>query len=154
MKQNEIAPFLGEKVSRIGRRIRGINSLILRMDISKSSASLSFIADVLKLWKRIYMGKKIDGVIEAVRFKNGQISAVRAYERRGATFSDWLLLDRKTLLERLEKGQRFAIGSRKELLAGTFKIEKPVMLVKSNQGEFIATRETAERDELEDTPFF
>ena len=28
------------------------------------------------------MTKKVDGVIEAVRYKNGQIVIVRAYERR------------------------------------------------------------------------
>jgi len=50
------------------------------------------------------MTKKVDGVIEAVRYKNGQIVIVRAYERRGATFSDHVLLERKTLLERLQKG--------------------------------------------------
>ncbi len=34
------------------------------------------------------MAKKFDGVIEAVRYKNGQIAVVRAFERRGTTFSD------------------------------------------------------------------
>jgi predicted AAA+ superfamily ATPase len=100
------------------------------------------------------MKKKIDGVIEAVRYKNGQITAVRVYERRGATFSDWLLLDRKTLLERLEKGQKFVIGSRKDLLASTFDVKRPVLLVKSNGNEFIATREHTDSDNLENTPFF
>jgi hypothetical protein len=100
------------------------------------------------------MNRKIDGVIEAVRYKNGQIAMVRAYERRGATFSDWLLLDRKTLLERLRRGGQFVTGLRKNLLAGTFKVEKPVRLVEADGNEFIATRENVERDELEDTPLF
>ena len=34
------------------------------------------------------MAKKIDGIIEAARYKNGQITVVRAYERRGASFSE------------------------------------------------------------------
>ncbi len=100
------------------------------------------------------MNRKIDGVIEAVRYKNGQIAMVRAYERRGATFSDWLLLDRKTLLERLRQGRQFVTGSRQSLLASTFKIEKPVRLVITNGNEVIATRENADRDELEETPLF
>ena len=50
------------------------------------------------------MAKKFDGIIEAVRYKNGQIVTVRAYERRGATFSDRLLIERKDLLERLKTG--------------------------------------------------
>ncbi len=100
------------------------------------------------------MANKFDGVIEAVRYKNGQISMVRAFERRGAAFSDWVLLDRKSLLERLQKGRQFVTGSRKELLAGTFEIGKPVKLVKQDEREWIATRENAERDELEQVPHF
>lgn len=100
------------------------------------------------------MAKKIDGVIEAVRYKNGQIVVVRAYERRGATYSDWVLLDRKTLFERLQKGQQYVIGSREELRASTFKLGKPVKVVKQDEREFLTTRETTSRDELEETPFF
>lgn len=100
------------------------------------------------------MANKYDGVIEAVRYKNGQISMVRAFERRGAAFSDWVLLDRKSLLERLQKGRQFVTGSRKELLAGTFEVGKSVKLVKQDEREWIATRENAERDELEQVPHF
>lgn len=100
------------------------------------------------------MAKKIDGVIESVRYKNGQIAAVRAYERRGAAFSDRLLLDRKTLLERLQKGKQFVSGSREELKASTFKTEKPIMLVKADGHEYIATSESARKDELEGVALF
>ncbi|MCL4270525.1 MAG: hypothetical protein KJZ72_13315 [Anaerolineales bacterium] len=100
------------------------------------------------------MAKNFDGVIEAVRYKNGQISIVRAFERRGTIFSDHLVLDRKSLLERLQDGKVFVTGSREELLASTFNVSKPVMLVKSNDREFIATREGIDHDELENVPFF
>lgn len=100
------------------------------------------------------MAKNFDGVIEAVRYKNGQISIVRAFERRGTTFSDYLVLDRKSLLERLQGGKVFVTGSREELLASTFNVSKPVFLVKSNDREFIATREDIDHDELENVPFF
>ncbi|MDO8754757.1 MAG: hypothetical protein Q7J80_12740 [Anaerolineales bacterium] len=100
------------------------------------------------------MAKKIDGVIEAVRYKNGQIAWVRAYERRGATFSDCVLLDRKTLLGRLQKGDRYVTGSRQDLLASTFTIGKAVVLAKGNNHEFLSTRENTASDELEDVPFF
>ncbi|MBL8091397.1 MAG: hypothetical protein KF758_02340 [Anaerolineales bacterium] len=100
------------------------------------------------------MAKKIDGLIEAARFKNGQIQFVRAYERRGFTFSDWLLLDRKTLIERLKKGKKFVTGSRQEFLASTFNKQKPVILVQKDGHEYIATHENAQRDELENVPFF
>lgn len=100
------------------------------------------------------MAKKIDGVIEAARYKNGQIMVVRVYERRGATFSDRVLLDRKTLLERLKDGQKYVIGSREELRASTFKVGKPVLIVKQDDHELLSTRENATRDELEEVPFF
>jgi len=100
------------------------------------------------------MTKRIDGVIEAVRYKNGQIMMVRAYERRGTTFSDRVLLDRKTLLERLQKGQQFVTGSREELLASTFKVGRSVMVLKQDNRELLATHENATRDELEEVPVF
>jgi hypothetical protein len=100
------------------------------------------------------MSKKIDGVIEAVRYKNGQISMVRAYERRGATFSNHVLVDRKTLLERLQKGQQYVTGSREELHASTFTIGKSLMIVKQDDRELLATNDKATRDELEQVPAF
>ncbi|GAB1471425.1 hypothetical protein MASR2M66_23030 [Chloroflexota bacterium] len=100
------------------------------------------------------MAKKIDGVIEAVRYKNGQIVVVRAYERRGFTYSDQLVLDRKTLMERLQKGQRFVSGSRQEFMASTFTLSKPIRIVKAEEREVIATRENATKDELENVPLF
>jgi len=100
------------------------------------------------------MTKKIDGVIEAARYKNGQIVIVRAYERRGATFSDRVLLERKTLLERVQKGQQYITGSREELHASTFKLGKPVLIVKQDGRELLTTRENATHDELEEVPVF
>ncbi|RPJ28139.1 MAG: hypothetical protein EHM33_05515 [Chloroflexi bacterium] len=101
------------------------------------------------------MAKKFDGVIEAVRYKNGQITIVRAFERRGATFSDRVLLDRKEFLERLKKGQRYVIGKRTELLASTFEVqEKSVQVLEQNGGEIISTRPDADHDELEQAPVF
>jgi len=81
--------------------------------------------------------------------------AVRAFERRGATFSDRVLIDRKELLERLNNGQKYVIGKRKEFLAGTCEVqEKPVQVLKRNGQEIIATRPDADHDELEQTPVF
>jgi hypothetical protein len=100
------------------------------------------------------MAKQIDGVVEAVRYKNGQIVTVRAYERRGATYSDRLVLDRKTLMERLQKGMQFVSGSRQDLMASTFTLAKPIMLVKADDREFISTSSNANKDELENVPLF
>jgi hypothetical protein len=100
------------------------------------------------------MSKKPDGVIEAVRYKNGQIVVVRAYERRGATFSDWVIIERKMLMERLQKGEQYVVGTREEFRASTFKVGPGVMLVKQDDHEWIATRSDASHDELEGTPVF
>ena len=101
------------------------------------------------------MAKKFDGIIEAVRYKNGQIEVVRAFERRGATFSDRIMLTRAELLERLKKRQKIVVGKRKEFLASTFDAqEKPLQLVNRNGKEIIATRSDADQDELEPAPFF
>jgi len=100
------------------------------------------------------MAKKFDGVIEAVRYKNGQIVTVRAYERRGAAFSDRVLIDRKDLLERIKNGKRFVIGVRKEFWAGSFDEAKAVQMVTRDGKEFIATRAEAEHDELESALIF
>jgi hypothetical protein len=110
---------------------------------------------MLKYAGRISMAQKFDGVIEAVRYKNGQIVVVRAFERRGAAFSDRILIDRKELLDRLKKGRKFAVGKRKELLAGTFEFEdKPLQVLSRNSKEIISTRPNAEQDELEGAPVF
>jgi hypothetical protein len=101
------------------------------------------------------MAKKYDGVIEAVRYKNGQISLVRAFERRGAAFSDRLLMGREELLELLKKGRKFVVGQRKEFLAGTFDVQGQLLQLLDHDGaQIIATRTGAEHDELEQAPFF
>jgi hypothetical protein len=100
------------------------------------------------------MARKPDVVIEAARYKNGQIVMVRAYERRGATFSDHVLIERKTLVERLQKGERLAVGSREELKASTFKLGSEVQLVKQNDHEWISTRPDATSDTLDGAPVF
>ena len=100
--------------------------------------------------------KKFDGVIEAVHYKNGQIASARVYERRGATFSDRVLIDRKELLERIKSGQKYVVGKRKELLASTFEVreEKPVQVLNHDGKEIISTRADADHDELEQAPVF
>ena len=100
------------------------------------------------------MAKKFDGVIEAVRYKaNGQIEVVRAFERRGAAFTDRVMLNRSEFLDRLKKGKKFYIGKRKEFFAGTFDVlDKLVQVVTRDGTDIIATRSNAEHDELEQAP--
>ena len=100
------------------------------------------------------MAKKVDGVIEAAHYQNGQIVNVRAYERRDATFSDYILIDRQDLIERIKKGKKFLVGARKELMASTFELGKPVQVLTRNGKEIISTSSEADHDELESTPVF
>jgi hypothetical protein len=94
---------------------------------------------------------KYDGVIEAVRYApDGKIMLARVYERRGATFSDRVLLDRPALVEKLKKGLKFVTGQREALLASTFETAKSVQLL----GESITTGNGGEHDLLEDVPLF
>ena len=97
---------------------------------------------------------KFDGVIEAVRYKSGKIELVRAYERRGATFSDHVLLDRATLLGRLRDGKRFVTGRRRHLLASTFDVGKAVNLVGRDGDQVVTTLDQHDQDRLEDVPIF
>lgn len=102
------------------------------------------------------MAKKLDGVIEAVHFaRDGKIDLVRAYERRGVTFSDRVLIDRGSLLQRIKDGKVFYTGRRKEYLASTFELQKRVFAVPKNGVEILTTRaDQPGRDELEGTPAF
>jgi|GEM_PF-165169 len=87
------------------------------------------------------MGKpRYDGVIEAVRYKpDGQIAWVRAYERRGPTFSDRVLIDRRELIERLKAGKVFVVGKRLPLLASTFETYYRVRLASVDGQEILTT---------------
>jgi hypothetical protein len=97
--------------------------------------------------------KKFDGVIEAARYtRNGQIDFVRAYERRGFGFSDRVLLDRKTLLERLKAKKYFVTGTRREFMGGTFERGHAVNLVTRDGRDLVSTRADAAEDTLEGVP--
>lgn len=97
------------------------------------------------------MPTRFDGVIEAVRYApDGRIEFARAYERRGAAFSDHVLLGRAALVERLKQGKKFVVGQRKPNLGGMFDTGASVVLT----GDIISTRPGTERDFLEDVPVF
>ena len=98
--------------------------------------------------------KAIDFIIEAARFKpNGQVDFVRAYQRRGATYSDCVLLTRNELLGQLLKGKAVATGQRMHLMASTFRKLTPVRVVPTAI-RFIITsgNHGADQDELPETP--
>jgi hypothetical protein len=95
---------------------------------------------------------KSDGVIEAVRYApGGKIALVRTFERRGAVWSDQVLLERQELIERLKKGKRFVTGQREEYLGNVFETGAAVRYV----NEHIVTDSQADgRDQLTGVPIF
>lgn len=98
--------------------------------------------------------QKYDGVIEAVHYApDGCIEWVRAYERRGPTFSDYVLLPRQALIERLKAGKRILVGKRLIHLASTFEVTQPVHLVQNDGQEVVVVGEAQDSlDHLEGVP--
>jgi len=95
-----------------------------------------------------------DGVIEAVRYKpDGQVDRVRAFLRRGPTFSDHIMLNRSTLIEHLKSGKRYLTGKRISLMASTFEVGKPLRLVEKDGREVLVIGgQQADKDYLADVP--
>jgi len=108
---------------------------------------------VLKSAEKEHMSR-FDGVIVAARYQGGRIEVVRAYERRGPTFSDWVLLDRASLVEKLKSGKQFVTGQRKEYLASTFEVGKTVNLIGRDGSQVLTTLTEGDQDRLEGVPIF
>ncbi len=84
--------------------------------------------------------KKVDGVIEAAHFgPDGRLAWVRAYERRGPTWSDVVLLDRAALIQRLKARKRFHVGVRREFWASEFDLSTSLRLAQTPHGNFLIT---------------
>ena len=93
---------------------------------------------------------KFDGVVEAVRYApDGKLAWVRVYERRGATFSDRVIMDRQTLLERLKAGKKFVAGQRVEYLSSTFNVTQSIHVEQQDGAEvLVAGEKTAKKGDL------
>ena len=73
------------------------------------------------------------------------ISVVRAYERRGAVWSDQIILGRTELAARLAEGRKFVTGQRKQFLGSVFETASAVHCA----GEYIVSgMESANHDML------
>ena len=98
--------------------------------------------------------KPYDGVVVAVRYApTGDIAWVRAFERRGFVFSDRIVLDRATLLERLKAGQKFKTGRRIPRMGADFEVFEDVRVIGRDDKPVIAssTGQPA-RDDLSGLP--
>lgn len=98
--------------------------------------------------------QKIDGVIEGVRYApDGSVAWVRAYERRGPTYSDVVLLPRQELVSRLQAGKKFFVGKRKVYLSSEFILAQPVRLLTQDGTTVLATEnDSARQDHLDGAP--
>jgi len=97
---------------------------------------------------------KYDGVVEAVHYQpDGQVAWVRAYLRRGPTFSDRILLDRERLIGDLKSGKRYLVGKRIPLMASTFDVTNPLRIAEVDGQEVLVTGDLQVRqDRLEGVP--
>lgn len=98
--------------------------------------------------------KKYDGVIEAVHYgPDGQVDWVRAYLRRGPTWSDRVIIRRPDLISEIQKGRKMMVGKRVEYMAGTFDVSTLVQVSGSNGTEVLTTSSSSkDRDLLEGVP--
>ncbi|MBW8011422.1 MAG: hypothetical protein FVQ83_09305 [Chloroflexi bacterium] len=103
---------------------------------------------------QLFSKPKYDIVVEAVRYRpDGQVEWVRAYERRGPTWSDHVLIDRETLIEKLEAGRRVYFGKRKEFLASEFEISAQIHLLQTKNGTVLVSGDLhSEKDQLDGIP--
>jgi hypothetical protein len=97
---------------------------------------------------------KFDGIVEAVHYlPDGRVDWVRTYLRRGATFSDYIILNRQSLIEQIKAGKKFMVGERVSQMASTFQVTQPVRVVQKDGQEILATGELqADQDRLEGVP--
>jgi hypothetical protein len=88
--------------------------------------------------------QKPDGVVEAAHYAaGGQVEWVRAYERRGPTFSDLVIIRREELIRRIKSGKKYVVGSRKEYLASTFEVKSPLRVNQAGDKDYLAVSEEA-----------
>ena len=97
---------------------------------------------------------KIDGVVQAVHFQpNGQVGWVRAFLRRGPTFTDYILLNRQTLIQNLKEGKKYWIGKRIPQLASTFEVTQPLrVLTQDDRDILVVGDDSPDRDSMKGVP--
>lgn len=98
--------------------------------------------------------KKIDGVVEAVRYApDGKVAFVRVYERRGPAFGDRVLLEREAFAAALRSKKRFVAGKRIPAMGASFETGVEIRLVNTAHGELIQSElGSGERDDLKGVP--
>jgi hypothetical protein len=103
------------------------------------------------------MAKKpqYDGVVDAVHYNSdGSVKWLRAYERRGPTFSDLILIPREEMIARLKAGKVFMVGQRVSQMGSTFEVHDRIQLADSGAKEVLVSGEQGQpdHDRLPDVP--
>jgi hypothetical protein len=97
--------------------------------------------------------EKIDGVVETVHYaQDGQVAYVRAYQRRGTTFSDVVLIKRDELVKLIKAGSIYYTGERICGMGTEFKTFDKLQVVPSVEGEMLLTASSGKQDNLGSTP--
>jgi hypothetical protein len=97
---------------------------------------------------------KYDGVIEAVHYtKDGQVDWVRAFLRRGPTWSDRVIMKRQDLIDEIKSGRKVMLGKRVKMMGGTFEVSSPVQVSDASGKEvLVLSGKDSNRDQLEGVP--
>ena len=104
--------------------------------------------------KELRTRKRADGVVDAAHFgPDGELLWLRAYERRGPTWSDLVLLDRQSLIQRMEAGKRFYVGKRRDYEASEFDLGERIQLQgKKKARVLVIGKGRADQDRLDALP--
>lgn len=95
----------------------------------------------------------IDGVVEAVHYsQDGQVAYVRAYQRRGSTFSDIVLILRDDLVKLIQSGSVYYTGERICGMGTEFKTFEKLRVVPTKEGEMLLAAPTGSQENLGSTP--
>ena len=96
------------------------------------------------------MAPKFDGVVVAVHYKpDGDVDWVRTFLRRGSVFSDYIMLDRQTLIEHIHSGKKYFTGERQKYYGAKFDLGEAVNVIKKDGQEILVVgNKQAEKDDL------
>jgi len=88
------------------------------------------------------IGRKADMVVVAARYDpaNGRLLRTQAYERHGVVWTDLVLLDRETLLARLQSRRRVYAGAVDPGIPGDFSVRGRLRLQDENGRAYLALR--------------
>ena len=98
--------------------------------------------------------QKIDGVLECVHYDaNGRLETLRVYQRRGAAFSDRMLLTRADFIQQLKLGRKYVAGQRIPYMGSSFDTGPAILLAGKPGAEVIVQGSSpTEKDSLPDVP--